>query len=228
MTRTFFADSSNWIALLRPRDRVHRPAQPMAVELADEIVVTTEMLLVEVFNHMSRGGETARRAALRLVLRLQQDPQTKIVPQTTGQFRPATRLYADRPDQRWSLTDGASVLVMEGRGIAEALAYDRDFEEARFAALLRNQSLERDAEALALPLAVFEPPGPRPVRGRGLRRGGVGLRAAGHGKVLGGDCVAESPPPAGQEGWRRTADGRHRPGRQIYNAVVSRQEERRR
>ncbi len=120
MTRTFFADSSNWIALLRPRDRVHRPAQAMAVELAGDIVVTTEMLLVEVFNHMSRGGGTARRAALRLVLRLQQDAQTEIIPQATGQFRAAAQRYADRPDQLWSGTDCASFLAIEERGIARS------------------------------------------------------------------------------------------------------------
>ncbi len=39
------------------------------------------------------------------------------------------------------LTDCASFLVMEKRGIAEALAYDRDFEQAGFVALLRDASL---------------------------------------------------------------------------------------
>ena len=46
--------------------------------------------------------------------------------------------YASRSDQRWSLTDCASFLVMEERNISEALAYDRDFEQAGFSALLRE------------------------------------------------------------------------------------------
>ena len=39
--------------------------------------------------------------------------------------------------QTWILTDCASFLVMEERNITEALAYDRDFEQAGFTALLR-------------------------------------------------------------------------------------------
>ena len=42
------------------------------------------------------------------------------------------------PDQTWSLTDCASFLVMEERNITEALAYDPDFEQAGFTALLRE------------------------------------------------------------------------------------------
>ena len=47
-------------------------------------------------------------------------------------------LYADRLDQRWSVTDCSSFLIMEERGITDALAYDRDFEQAGFRALLRE------------------------------------------------------------------------------------------
>ncbi len=60
------------------------------------------------------------------------------MPQTAEQYRAALRLYADRPDQRWSLTDCASFQLMESRGISEALAYDRDFEQAGFSPLLRE------------------------------------------------------------------------------------------
>ncbi len=59
------------------------------------------------------------------------------------QFRAAVEHYAARPDQRWSLTDCASFLVMEERGIAEAPAYDWDFEQAGFTAVLRED--QRDA-----------------------------------------------------------------------------------
>ena len=50
----------------------------------------------------------------------------------------ALERYADRLDQDWSLTDCASFLTMEARGIQEALAYDSDFVQAGFTALLRD------------------------------------------------------------------------------------------
>ena len=57
---------------------------------------------------------------------------------TDAQFRTAVDRYVSRPDQSWSLTDCASFLVMEERNITDALAYDRDFEQAGFRALLRE------------------------------------------------------------------------------------------
>ena len=50
----------------------------------------------------------------------------------------AVERYAARPDQTWSLTDCASFIVMEERNIVEALAYDKDFKQAGFSALLRE------------------------------------------------------------------------------------------
>jgi len=38
-----------------------------------------------------------------------------------------------RPDKRYSLTDCVSFVVMRERGIAEAFAFDRHFEQEGFA-----------------------------------------------------------------------------------------------
>ena len=87
---------------------------------------------------MAGTGDFRRRFAVRMVQALEQDPSVEIVPQTDAQFQAAAKRYADRPDQRWSLTDCASFLVMEERNITDALAYDRDFTQAGFTALLRE------------------------------------------------------------------------------------------
>ena len=93
-----FADSGYFIALLQPGDRVHRNARAMASVLRDDAIVTTEMVLVELFSHMSRRGESARLATHSLVSELRQDPLVDIVPQTTEQFRAAAQLYAERQE----------------------------------------------------------------------------------------------------------------------------------
>ena len=67
-----------------------------------------------------------------------QDSLSEVLPQTSNLLIDAVSFYAARLDQRWSLIDCANFLVMEERGITEALAYDRDFEQAGFTALLRN------------------------------------------------------------------------------------------
>ena len=73
-----------------------------------------------------------------MVQNLEERPDVEIIPQSDAQFRAAVERYAARPDQTWSLTDCASFLAMEDRSITDALAYDRDFEQAGFTALLRE------------------------------------------------------------------------------------------
>ncbi len=110
----------------------------MSESLGSVAVVTTQLVLVEALDAMAGMGEFRRRIAAQMVRRLEDDPGIEIVPQTDAQFRAAVERYSARPDQRWSLTDCASFLVMEERGIPEALAYDWDFEQAGFTALLRE------------------------------------------------------------------------------------------
>ena len=136
--RTLFADSGYWIALLFPRDQLHERAREVTLELAPFATITTQMVLVEALNHLSKEGRHVREAAERMVEELEAEQDVEIVPQTDAQFQGALQRYAARNDQRWGLTDCASFLVMEERGITEALAYDRDFEQAGFTALLRE------------------------------------------------------------------------------------------
>ena len=101
-------------------------------------IVTTQMALAEALNHLSREGERLRNLAVQMVQELEDNADIEIIPQTDAQFRAAVERYASRSDQRWSLTDCASFLVMEERDLSQALAYDRDFEQAGFVALLRG------------------------------------------------------------------------------------------
>ena len=133
-----FADAGYWIALWNPRDALHRQAMAFADALESSDIVTTQLVLVEALNSMAGQREFRRAFAAQMVQELEANPDVEIVPQTDAQFRAAVERYAARSDQRWSLTDCASFLVMEERNITAALAYDRDFVQAGFVALLRE------------------------------------------------------------------------------------------
>ena len=133
-----FADAGYWIALWNPRDNLHNRALTVANVHGATRVVTTQMALTETLDAMAGMGEFRRQLAIRMLRDLDDDPSVDIVPQTDSQFRASVERYAARSDQSWSLTDCASFLVMEGRGITDALAYDRDFVQAGFVALLRD------------------------------------------------------------------------------------------
>ena len=136
---TVFADAGYWIALWNPRDALHDRAIVVAERLATSAVVTTQMVLTEALDAMAGMGEFRRKVAAQMVQALEDDPDVEIVPQTDSQFKEAVERYASRSDQRWGLTDCASFLVMEEMKLTEALAYDRDFEQAGFVALLRGR-----------------------------------------------------------------------------------------
>ena len=96
------------------------------------------MALTEALNHLAGRGERLRSLAVQMVRALEARSDVQVIPQTDTQFRAALERYAARSDQTWSLTDCASFLVMEERNITDALAYDRDFQQAGFRALLRE------------------------------------------------------------------------------------------
>lgn len=135
--RVVFADAAFWIALLNPRDNLHKKASDIFVGLGPHRLVTSEMVLSEVFNGLADKGENIRKAVVELERSLRQRADVHVVPQTSIAFRDAAIRYASRSDQQWGLTDCASFIQMEQDGISEALTHDHHFEQAGFRALLR-------------------------------------------------------------------------------------------
>lgn len=133
-----FADTGYWIALLNPGDSLNARARELSSAQQNQTIVTTEMVFTELLNHESRTGAHKRRLTAQAVTTWAAGPLVKVLPQTSEQFQRALELYQARPDQAWSLVDCASFIVMEERGITEALAFDRHFQQAGFTALLRN------------------------------------------------------------------------------------------
>ena len=134
-----FADAGYWIALFNPRDQLHTKAITVSNTLQGRPIVTSQMVLTEFLNHYAALGQPFRQRAMQVVRRLQDDADVEVVPQTEAQFAAALTLYAQRPDKEWGLTDCASFLIMQERGITEALAHNDHFHQAGFVALLRDR-----------------------------------------------------------------------------------------
>lgn len=138
--RIVFADTGYWIALLYPRHQLHQTAQTIHRSMDSQSlrIITTEIVLTEFVNFFSKLGSWLRQQSVAFVLQIQQNPKVVVVPQSTEQFNQALRLYAQRQDKQWSLTDCCSFLVMQDLGITEALAHDKHFEQAGFTILLKD------------------------------------------------------------------------------------------
>lgn len=135
MTRVF-ADAGYWIALLNPRDALHEKARQASVSLGRTRIITSEVVLAEVLNAFASKGDLLRMATCVLVDKIRSNPNAEIVPMTSTSFRQALERYRSRPDKTWGLTDCASFLIMEQKGVTDALSADRDFQQAGFKALL--------------------------------------------------------------------------------------------
>jgi uncharacterized protein len=133
--RQIFADTSYWIGLVNPRDQIHQKVIKITQQLFSVRLLTTEMVLGELLNSFS--DSPFRRTVAGLVLKLRNDRNVRIVPQTSEQFERALRRYKQAADKSWSLTDCASFEVMEAEQIGAALTHDQHFAQAGFATLLR-------------------------------------------------------------------------------------------
>lgn len=129
-----YVDTSYFFAIISPRDVAHEAAARWSREATDPLL-TTEFVLIEVANAFCSTGA---RGLFRTVLdEFQADPDNTVLPATTELFRAGANLFLRRPDKQWSLTDCISFVVMEERGLTEALTTDHHFEQAGFTALLK-------------------------------------------------------------------------------------------
>lgn len=129
-----FADTSFYIAICNPRDQLHKPAVDVARDFRGT-VITTEFVLIELGNWLSKSGD--RDVFVRLVETLRDDPNCRIQPAEQSLFQRGYALYAARLDKDWSLTDCISIVVMQDEGLSEALTADHHFEQAGFQIALK-------------------------------------------------------------------------------------------
>lgn len=128
-----FADTFYFLALLNPADPAHRKALAIAANLPVRLV-TMAWVLTELGDAMAAPQN--RPSFLDVLDSLETNPAAEIVPADDELFEAGVDLYARRPDRGWLLTDCISFVVMDRRGIVEALTGDRHFEQAGFRALL--------------------------------------------------------------------------------------------
>ena len=128
-----FADTIYFLALLNERDATHKRAVAVS-RTAGLRLVTTEFVLMELADALCQPGQRAEVLALWNVV--ETDPAFQLIRASTEVIQRGKKLYRERPDKEWPLTDCISFVVMRDHELTEALTADRHFEQAGFKALL--------------------------------------------------------------------------------------------
>ena len=130
-----FVDTGYLLAVLSTGDELYGRAQAWAATV-EEPLITTEYVLWELVNSLSDPVDRPKLHAA--VAEIQTSEAWELVHATPLLFSQGLSLHQQRPDKHWSLTDCVSILVMQQRGVRQALAFDHHFEQAGFDALLRR------------------------------------------------------------------------------------------
>ena len=134
-----FLDTSYTIALASPRDQHHARAAALADQMESQStrMITTRGVCLEIGSALSR--QSFRDSAIALLESLESDPRVEIVPLSEQIYARAFRLFRDRLDKEWGLTDCVSFVAMQQLGLTAALTSDDHFRQAGFRALLLDE-----------------------------------------------------------------------------------------
>ncbi len=131
-----FVDTVAWLALLNTSDELHEPAKRIMEQLRGQQtrLITTEFVLVEVADALS--APLVRSQTVRFIEGLRRLPVLEIIPASENLVAAGWKLYCQRNDKSWGLTDCISFAVMQERGLTQAFTSDHHFTQAGFARLL--------------------------------------------------------------------------------------------
>jgi uncharacterized protein len=134
-----FADTSGWAAYFVRTEPLHPQARRLVRQwqIDRTQVVTTNYILTELVVLLTTRFREPRSRLVTYGDLIRSAPWVEIVHIDPLLDVEAWDLLKARPDKEWSLVDCASFVVMQRRGITQALTTDHHFEQAGFIRLLK-------------------------------------------------------------------------------------------
>ncbi len=134
-----FADTSGWGNLIDTSQPHHSLAANLyrTARQQGRKVITTNYILAELVALLTSPLRIPRASSIAFIDGLRNSPYVEVVHVDALLDEQAWQLLKKRQDKEWSLTDCASFVVMQQRGITEALTTDHHFEQAGFVRLLK-------------------------------------------------------------------------------------------
>jgi predicted nucleic acid-binding protein len=130
-----FVDTAYWVARLNSRDALHLRAMSLASQWtkAGTALVSSDAVLLETANFFARSP---LRATTITAIRTIRASPCEIEPLSRELMIRAERRYEIHADKQWSLTDCASMEIMEDRRLVAVATTDHHFTQAGFEMLM--------------------------------------------------------------------------------------------
>lgn len=134
-----FADTSGWGNLVDPTQPFHALAANIyrTSRQRSKKIITTNYVLAEVVALLTSPLRISRPAIVTFIEGLKASPFVDLLHVDEVLDQDAWSLLRTRQDKEWSLVDCASFVLMQHRGITDALTSDHHFEQAGFIRLLK-------------------------------------------------------------------------------------------
>jgi len=134
-----FVDTSGWACLADRREQHHALAVTIYHNAKEQKrqLITTNYVLAELVSLLSSPKQFPRSMVISFIESIKAAPHVEVVHIDPTLDMAAWQLLKTRLDKQWSLVDCASCVVMEQRGITQALTTDHHFEQAGFVRLLK-------------------------------------------------------------------------------------------
>ncbi len=133
-------DTSGWAALFIHSERQHEQAIGVFQELRqqEQQFVTTNYILLELVALFTSPLRIPRHSQFSYIDNIRGASYVELVHVDAALDAAAWSLLKARGDKEWSLVDAVSFVVMQERGITQALTTDHHFEQAGFTQLLKT------------------------------------------------------------------------------------------
>lgn len=132
-------DTSGWACIADRREQHHPKASQIFRDARSQgtQIITTNYILAELVSLLTSPKRLARSEIVSFIEAIKSSPNVELIHIDIPLDEAAWQLVKARQDKEWSLVDCASFIVMQQRGITDALTTDHHFEQAGFIRLLK-------------------------------------------------------------------------------------------
>jgi len=132
-----FLDTSGLVGVVNTDDQWHSQAEKIWTDLiaSPTELITTSLVLIELADGLARIRH--RGLALQIVDALRASDRITIVQSDESLELFAWKLFRERMDKEWGMTDCVSITLMAQRGMLKSFTADYHFEQAGFQRLLK-------------------------------------------------------------------------------------------